>query len=285
MKDKIIIEILGSDICTLYGERGNAEYLKARLENYGVSVQMEQDKIGTQPFFAENMPDIILIPPTDEVQQVTLIEKLLPLKQRLFELIEKETVILATGNSREIFGKEILDYKGNSLIGLGLTEQTAKQLFKLRYNENCVGIFENIQIVGYKNQLSHSYNYNKNPLFTMIKGTGDNPGGNGSLENFELCDCHFEMSGSEKNLKPDVLSEPQAKNFSCVTPAGDGITDVGPAEGIRIKNLFATYILGPILPLNPYFTDYLLDIMLGEIKEKKYLPFELEAYADRLGEQ
>lgn len=54
-------------------------------------------------------------------------------------------------------------------------------------------------------------------------------------------------------------------------------------EGIHYKNFFATYLLGPLLILNPYFTKYILKI----IKYNKKLAFEnisIEAYNYRLKE-
>lgn len=45
-------------------------------------------------------------------------------------------------------------------------------------------------------------------------------------------------------------------------------------EGVHYKNFFATYLLGPILPLNPNFTKYLL----GLKGIKKELKFEKEAF-------
>lgn len=60
-------------------------------------------------------------------------------------------------------------------------------------------------------------------------------------------------------------------------------------EGIRYKNFFGTYLLGPILILNPYFTKYLLSLkgfnkpLLYEedlIKAYDYRVYELETRND-----
>ena len=50
-----------------------------------------------------------------------------------------------------------------------------------------------------------------------------------------------------------------------------------------MNNLFATYLLGPILPLNPKFTKYILKLL----NQKDNLKFEkeaMEAYEIRLKE-
>lgn len=42
---------------------------------------------------------------------------------------------------------------------------------------------------------------------------------------------------------------------------GPGINEESKFEGIRINNFMGTYVLGPILVLNPYFTKYLLKLI------------------------
>lgn len=53
-------------------------------------------------------------------------------------------------------------------------------------------------------------------------------------------------------------------------------------EGVRVHNLFGTYLLGPLLVMNPPFTRYLLGLLGVVLPE---LPFEeqaLQAYHNRL---
>ncbi len=54
-------------------------------------------------------------------------------------------------------------------------------------------------------------------------------------------------------------------------------------EGVHHNNLFATYHTGPILPLNPQFTDYLIRLV-----DSNYAPvsfeYETQAYNSRLKE-
>ncbi|MBR5773315.1 MAG: hypothetical protein IKY44_00550 [Clostridia bacterium] len=64
---------------------------------------------------------------------------------------------------------------------------------------------------------------------------------------------------------------------------GCGINLDSKQEGIRYKNFFATYLLGPFLVLNPYFTKYLLN----KIGYNGALAFEkqaIDAYDYRLNE-
>ncbi len=54
-------------------------------------------------------------------------------------------------------------------------------------------------------------------------------------------------------------------------------------EGVRDNNLFATYHIGPILPLNPQFADYLISLVDNEYKPVA-LDYEIKAYEKRLKE-
>ena len=72
------------------------------------------------------------------------------------------------------------------------------------------------------------------------------------------------------------------ENYFIKTDMGIGINEQTKLEGIHQNNFFATYIIGPILVLNPYFTLELLKLMGVE---KPKLAFEnevIEAYKIRL---
>lgn len=63
---------------------------------------------------------------------------------------------------------------------------------------------------------------------------------------------------------------------------GIGLNPGTKGEGVRLHNFFGTYLLGPLLILNPPFTRYLLGLMGVEAAP---LPFEeeaMEAYRRRL---
>lgn len=73
------------------------------------------------------------------------------------------------------------------------------------------------------------------------------------------------------------------ENFLFETIKGIGLNHENSLEGIHIHNFFGTYLLGPLLIQNPYFTKYLLkEIGLGDT-----LAFEkevIEAYNERVEE-
>lgn len=61
---------------------------------------------------------------------------------------------------------------------------------------------------------------------------------------------------------------------------GFGFNDDNTIEGIKYHNFFGTYLIGPILILNPYFTKYLLDL-LGKDIALPYMDNLLKAYEIR----
>ena len=64
---------------------------------------------------------------------------------------------------------------------------------------------------------------------------------------------------------------------------GIGINPDSTLEGMRKNNLICTQLLGPILPLNPLFCEYLLQLC-GEKSEAAFRESALDAYNQRLKE-
>ena len=64
---------------------------------------------------------------------------------------------------------------------------------------------------------------------------------------------------------------------------GIGYNDDNKTEGIRYRNLFCTSIIGPILPLNPLFTEYLMSLT-GLDATAAHRKAALAAYQQRLHE-
>ncbi|MBQ4572957.1 MAG: hypothetical protein IJA80_06750 [Clostridia bacterium] len=230
---KIVIEVLYPEYNNLYGDRGNAEYLKKKLTLAGYDVEIIETALFDEPAFVNNKVDFLLISPCQEKHQLVEIEQLKNYKDAIKKRIDNGGIILATGNAFELFGEYIENDKGEKTECLGFYPYYAKQFSKLRYNDCSVGEFDGMQIVGFKNLLSHSYGENPKPFLSMKKVAGMNP------------DCKI--------------------------------------EGVHDNNLFATYHTGPILPLNPQFTDYLIKLA-DENYVSVTLEFEKQAYESRVNE-
>ncbi len=227
----MVVEILFQEVCGLYGDSQNPVYLQATLPD----AQFIYTKLTDQPHFATERPDMIYIGCMSESIQRRVISKLMPLKQRILDLIDDNVIILATGNAAEIFAKDIYYVTEHiKTEALGIFDLSVKtDLFK-RYNGMVLGEAGNIKLVGFRSQFSFLY--------------GDN-----STYFFQKC-IH-----------------------------GDGINTESKLEGMRKNNLICTQMLGPILPLNPLFCEYLLRLC-GIDAEAAYRDSAMDAYKQRLKE-
>lgn len=230
---KMIIEVLYPEYNNLYGDRGNAEYLEKKLTLAGYDVEIIETSLYNEPAFVKGHVDFLLISPCQEKHQLVELTELKKYKDAIKNRIDNGGIILTTGNAFELFGAYVENDKGEKTECLGFYPYYAKQFSRLRYNDCSVGEFDGMQIVGFKNLLSHSYGENPKPFLSMKKGAGMNPDSK--------------------------------------------------IEGIHDNNLFATYHTGPILPLNPQFTDYLIKLA-DENYVSVTLEFEKQAYNSRINE-
>ena len=183
----MVVEILFQEVCGLYGDSQNATYLEATLPN----AEFIYTKLTDAPYFVDNTPDLIYIGCMSESIQRRVIEKLRPYRDRIIELIENGTPILATGNAGEIFATTI-EYVTENITfeGLKIFDLTVKtNLFK-RYNGMVLGAVENLDIVGFRSQFSFLYGDNSQFSFMeCVRGIGINPTSNleGMRKNNLIC--------------------------------------------------------------------------------------------------
>lgn len=221
------IELLYPELNDLYGDFFNAKYLVASIP--GGELVTARDGV---PAFARERVDAVCLGSMSERNQGFAARRLLPYREKIRELIEDGTVILATGNALELFGREIHDGE-NVIPCLGIFDYYAVRQMNDRRSCFFLGEFEGHEVVGNKGQFSFSYGTEEHPFIAVRGGFGSN------LE---------------------------SKN-----------------EGFRYKNFFGTYLLGPFLPLNPYFGKYLLSV-LGVDAPVAFEKESLAAYEYRLGE-
>lgn len=77
----------------------------------------------------------------------------------------------------------------------------------------------------------------------------------GEFENMKIVGFKSQFSYSYNNKYPFIK-----------TINGNGFNDNNDIEGIRYHNFFGTYLIGPILIYNPYFTKYLLKLLGQDVK-------------------
>lgn len=226
----IRLEVMYPEYMNLYGDRGNVRYLQECIPDLEVIYTGLNDK----PSFIKKKIDILYLGPSTENNQEEIAELLLPYKDKIKELIEKGTIIIATGNALELFGRYIEKLDGKRIKCLGLYNVYTNRIENLRHNENCLGHMGDITVVGFKNQMSHLYGKDRHKFLDMEIGFGRNK---------------------------DVM-----------------------VEGLMDNNFIGTYLLGPILPLNPPLTLYLLDKLKVKVKELPFYDDNMKAYEKRIEE-
>lgn len=230
-----IIEYLYPEVSNLYGDPFNVKYLAGSIKENGCEVEIIKDELNKAPYLSEAIPDFVYMGPMTEHSQELVIDRLMPYKERIIQLIERGVVFLITGNASEIFMDRIENEDGSSIKALGLYPLVAKRRMFNRYNSLFLGEFEGIKIVANKSQFSHGYGDSTDkPFIKVLRGDGTAPG-----EAF---------------------------------------------EGIKDKNFMATYLLGPILVLNPLFTKKVLGLMGMENARVSYESEAVKAYEIRLKE-
>ena len=235
------IELIFSDFCNIYGESYNVEYLRRASKD----IHIIETTHKMEPSFVNENVDMIYMGCVTERKQEQTIELLMPYRDRIIELIDQGTIFLVTGNSIEIFGKEIVD-GDRTIPALGIFDFTSKRFMnESRHNSQYVGTFtpsepgeDPIIMLGHKSQFSYSYR-----------------------------DGGFEDDW----------------DYFVDLEIGIGMNKETKHEGIHKNNFFATYSLGPCFIMNPLFAKYLLRKM-GLEDSLMFEKEVIEAYEYRLNE-
>jgi len=171
----MIIEVLFPELCNLYGDAMNAEYLH-RTVPY---CEFRKTSLKTQPAFAEKTVDFIYLGSMSETGQELATKALRQHRERLSALIDSGCVILATGNAMDLFGTHIENEDGSFIETLGLFNMYSKRQMMRRYSSIYLGSFGDMDIVGFKSQFAHNYDNNDSSipaLFETVRGAGRRPG-------------------------------------------------------------------------------------------------------------
>ena len=163
-------EILFPEICSLYGDNGNIEYLRLSMPE----AKFITDDFLSEPYFVKNTPDIIYIGSMSEANQRKVINKLLPYKQRICSLIDSGVIMLATGSAADIFCKNI-SYITEKIEteALGIFDASVKTDYFDRWNGKLLGKFCDIPVTAFRSQFSQIYADNCENYFIKVeRGSG-----------------------------------------------------------------------------------------------------------------
>lgn len=239
----MIIEVMYPEICNLYGDLGNVRY----LEESDPSIEIIETSLKMVPAFVDRKVDLIYMGTTTEKGIRLCVEALKPHKQKLKELIDEGQFILLTGNAMDIFGTYIDSDSDERVEGLDILKTHAEYHMMKRHNSFYIGNFnidgsEGIKIVGFKSIFGHTY-------------------------------------ADENDGDPTNTTYAQAGWFHTVRGVGRNENEI--PEGFKINNLYATYLIGPLLVLNPLLTEWMLK-KLGSSNQPAYMEAAMEAYKQRV---
>ena len=270
----IKIEMLYPEICNLFGDYANVKYLASCIEDAKVINTHLTDK----PSFLNEDVDFIYMGSMTEKSQELVIERLKPYTEKIKEMIDKNKVMLFTGNAVEILGNYIEKDDGSKIEALGILNFYAKRQMMNRVNSLILGDFE---ITREKNKENSKINSNENSNENSNVNSKENSDKNSNKNSDENSDENLKIVGFKSQFT--LAHGDNSNNYFIKIERGFGLDKESKLEGFKVNNLFATYLLGPILPLNPKFTKYILKLL----NQKDNLKFEkeaMEAYEIRLKE-
>ena len=95
------------DLMNLYGEYGNIIALRDTLKDQGIEVNIDKKSLNDSIDFLKY--DIVYIGQGSEYNQELVRQDILKYKEDINTYIEKDKILIATGNSYELFGTTIDD--------------------------------------------------------------------------------------------------------------------------------------------------------------------------------
>ncbi len=218
------IEVLYPEFSNLYADLKNIEYLTKCNKN----IKVIYTHVSDEPYFLKHKVDMIYMGSMSDLKIESCIKLLSVYKKDLKDLIDDNVLFLITGNALEVFSSYI-EVNGKKIDGLNIFDYYIEKDLKNKHASWFIGEYNNIDIVGHRNQFAKCYNI-KNKFIHKLGGYGI-------------------------DLKCDN-------------------------EGINYKNFYATYLLGPLLILNPLFTKFILK-KLG-LKEDLFMEKDImDAYERR----
>ena len=165
------VELLFPELCNIYGERYNVEYLRRCSDEIEVINTNHMDT----PAFVNEDVDMIYLGCTTERKQEQIIGILSQYRDRIIELIDKGVIFLATGNAVEIFGNYIED-AGRKIDALGIFDfYSVRYMRRDRHNSQFIGTFDDITVLGHRSQFSFAYGDFDDNFIDIQKGIGMNP--------------------------------------------------------------------------------------------------------------
>lgn len=162
---------LFADLCNLYGDYGNVSGLKRMLENKGQNVEIEYQSIDDAIDISG--ADFVFIGSATERNQKVALDYLQSYKDNIKTALDNGTVILATGNSFEMFGQSVTDCDGTKHEGLSFFPyETIEGKERIVTDSLCDTSLCGGDIIGFVNKASLTTGATS-PLFDVKQGSGN----------------------------------------------------------------------------------------------------------------
>lgn len=238
----IKILYLYPDMLELYGDYGNIQVLKYRIESRGYKAIIDRYSIGdTAPNF--NDYDIVFAGGGADNEQSILAEDLVKYKDNIKDAVKNGVFFLLICGAYQLFGKYYKGVEGNIIPGLEVFDYYT--VANPDRKKRCIG---NIVI-----DATLDANIN------IKKSTNSNDDSSDNIENLNLKTkvIGFENHGGQTF---DI------SNFFGNVLFGNGNKFGDSEEGFFENNVIATYLHGPLLSKNPELCDYIIRYCL----DRKY---------------
>lgn len=253
---KFTVEVLYPEIANLYGDLANIRYLKRTL---GDDCEVRETGLKERLLFLDEPEtvDLVYLGTMTESSQRIVIDRLMPQRDEIKSRIEQGQRFLVTGNALEVFGKEIVDDRTSCLTDCDgkVIRGDVSGMPEEKFHTKALGIFD----FHTTRDMLHRYN----SLYL------------GKYGELDVVGFKSQFTQSYYDGTPEPLFQ---------TTRGPGLNRDIKEEGIRHGNFMATYVIGPLLILNPM----LMTKMLAEAGWEGVTPAledaAMDAYRARLKE-
>lgn len=177
MEREIKILYLYPDMLELYGDYGNIQVLKYRIESRGYTATIDRYSIGdTAPDFCDY--DIVFAGGGADNEQSILAEDLVKYKDNIKQAIDNGVFFLLICGAYQLFGKYYKGVEGNIIPGLEIFDYYTEAINDRK--KRCIGnivIDVNLngistKVIGFENHGGQTFNISK-PFGKVLFGNGN----------------------------------------------------------------------------------------------------------------
>ena len=167
------IEILYSDLCCLYGDKGNTKFLMQCLPD----AEFIYTGLNEKPAFLDGDVDLCCMYSMSEQSQERILDRLMPHKEQIQAVCtEGKTLFLLLGNAMELFGQYIQREDGSKVNGLEVFNTHTVRHAPNRFNTLIQATFENMTLLGYTSRFADTYGITEDSAFCYVEiGSGSDP--------------------------------------------------------------------------------------------------------------